>query len=375
MSSGIAPRALVAQVKNTAAWLWEPGSAERAAAARALDALEAAEQDHAGAAGAPPHAYLRLLLAAHYATVATFVPTDVDARIRHHQWVALSSEEELEGACDVVDEIAALDPRAVSARVVETKHGLLSGHDGEWFSVRSGALGRALALGATRVVERLVAVLDAEVERHRAISEEALERKAKPQHALEVCTTVAHNLGDLSRVVDQWPKRGEHEALRVRYLRLGHADAPRADAAVKTFATVGVLNKALMARENHRYLALRKPRALRASRELLLPFGPWLDAWGERVATHEALEERDRAEVVEALLELHESDPEAQACLRGLAGIHRATRGGLALYADRVAARLRKGIGRGAVREAVDVDRARFEAKLDKRYALERGWR
>ena len=32
---------------------------------------------------------LRLRLAAHYATVATFVPTDVDAHIRHHHWMAI----------------------------------------------------------------------------------------------------------------------------------------------------------------------------------------------------------------------------------------------------------------------------------------------
>lgn len=375
MSSGIAPRALVAQVKNTAAWLWQSERPECARAAAMLDDVDAAERDRAGEPGARPHAYLRLLLAAHYATVATFVPTDVDARIRHHQWVALGSAEELESACDVVDEVVALSPAAVSARVIETEHGLLSGHDGEWFSVRAGALGRALSLGATRVAERLADALDAEVERHRAITEEALARRSATQHALEVCTTVSHNLGDLSRVVDQWPRRPEHDALRVRYLRLGHADAPRADGAVRTFTTAGALNKALMARENHRYLPLRKPRALRTSRALLLPFGPWLDAWGELVATHDGLSERDRAEVVEAMLELHEGDPEALGCLRALAGVHRATRGGLALYADALPARLRKGIGRGAVREALDVDRARFEARLDKRYASERGVR
>ena len=55
----------------------------------------------------------------------------------------------------------------------------------------------------------------------------------------------------------------------------------------------GALNKDVMATENHRFLALRKPRALRASRELLLPIGPFFESWGRTVAR--ALDEKDRA--------------------------------------------------------------------------------
>jgi hypothetical protein len=123
-----------------------------------------------------------------------------------------------------------------------------------------------------------------------------------------------------------------------------------------------------MALENHRFLALRKPRALRRSRSLLLPIGPWFDVWGETVCRSELLEEADRAEIAAALVELHFRSPSQEGCLRALAAIHRETRGGLASYAAALPARLRKEIGRGRIREAIDVSRERFEARLESRY-------
>ena len=120
--------------------------------------------------------------------------------------------------------------------------------------------------------------------------------------------------------------------------------------------------------ENHRFLALRRPRALRRSRSLLLPVGPWFDAWGERIATSEHLEESDRAEVVAALVELHLRSPLQEGCLRALAGLHRATRGGVGSYAAALPARLRKELKRGRIRDSIDVPRERFEARIESRF-------
>src|SRR5207302_6296293 len=132
MKSGIAPPLVVEQVKNTAAWLW--------ADPRAAAVVEALTTD-----GTDRLAYLRVLLAAHFTTVATFVPTDVDARIRHHTWMEIENEDALTAACDAVDEVAAWDARWVSARAVDLTRdgdgGSISGHDGEWLGGRAGALG------------------------------------------------------------------------------------------------------------------------------------------------------------------------------------------------------------------------------------------
>lgn len=351
---GIAPELLLSQVKNTAAWLWQD---PRATAVTAV--LDRAQSEG-----------LRALLAAHFATVATFVPTDVDARIRHHAWAAMQTAEEISAACDVVDEVATWDARWVSARTVDDHDGRpVSGHDGEWLGVRAGALGRAASLGASDLVDRLVDALDRELAREEKLFADAYDGGAPPARALSLATIIAHNLGDLSRVVEAWPGGNEVASLRSRYARLGHADGetPR-----PAFVIAGLLNKAIMALENHRFLALRKARGLRGSRSLLLPIGPWFDAWGETIATDDALSERDRAEVVTALLELHASSPDQLGCLRALAGIHRATRGGLELFVPSLPARLRKDAVRGRVRDALDVGVPHFDARIARRYQAER---
>jgi hypothetical protein len=332
---------------------------------RVLDGVD--EADRGFRDGGGDTAYLHLMLAAHFATVATFVPTDVDARIRHHAWWAMEEAEVVDRAATLVDEAAAWDVDAVSARVVASALGPLSGHDGEWLGVRAGALGRAVAVGAETLAARLAGAIDGELDRAERILAEALQGPAP--RALAAATIVAHNLGDLSRVVEAWPKVDALAVHRPRYLRLGHPDAP---APRRPFVMAGALNKALVAHENHRFLPLRQARGLRRARALLLPIGPWLDGWGEVVARHEALDERDRAEVVTALLELHRSAPEQLGCLRALAGVHRATRGGLAIYADALPARLRKDPSRGRVREEIDVEQHHFEARVERRYAVER---
>jgi len=363
VKSGIAPRLVVEQVKNTAAWLWDEPRA--AGATNALGDCGSGSEDRL--------AYLRLLLAAHFSTVATFVPTDVDARIRHHAWVEIESAEALAQACDVVDDVASWDARLVSARTLDVGadpgSGSISGHDGEWLGVRAGALGRAAAIGAADLVERLVADLDRELAREEQVFVEAYQGNAPARRVLSAATILAHNLGDLSRVVDAWPGKGKLADLAARYTRLGHPDGP---ARRPAFVAAGALNKALMALENHRFLFLRKPRGLRTSRALLLPIGPWFDAWGENIARHEGLEDRDRAEVVTGLLEIHASSPEQLGCLRALAGIHRATRGGLEVHVPNLPARLRKDALRGKVRDALDVAPDHFDARIDRRYRSER---
>jgi hypothetical protein len=152
-------------------------------------------------------------------------------------------------------------------------------------------------------------------------------------------------------------------------MRLGHLDARGARPA---FVAAGHLNKAIMAAENHRFLPLRKPRALRSARDLILPMGPWFDAWGETIATHPSLEPSDRAEVLAALLEVHARDGAQEGCLRAIAGMHRATRGGIELYVPDLPARMRKDALRGRVRDVLDVSEDHFAARIDRRYRTER---
>jgi hypothetical protein len=125
-----------------------------------------------------------------------------------------------------------------------------------------------------------------------------------------------------------------------------------------------------MADENHRFHALRKARGLRRSRDLLLPIGPFFEAWGATIATHAALDERDRAEVVAALLAVHEGRPTERGCLRALAAIDARTAGGLQSFAHDLPARLRKLLSSGPIRDALKTPVATFEARMRKRAQL-----
>ena len=355
MKAGIANSVLVDQVRNTASWLWSTPTA-----APLTEIFDAAADD---ADEEPPAIVrtLRLRLAAHYSTVATFVPTDVDAHIRHHMWVAIDDASVFAAARACIDEAAARDATLVSARVSQG----LSGHDGEWFSVRSGALGRALLLGLADEAAALAALIDAELDREERLFADAVATGAPAHTTLALATIVAHNLGDLSRVVDAWPKALAAHPFKERFSRLGHADGPRRRSA---FVLAGALNKELMALENHRFLALRKPRALRRGRELLLPLGPWFDTWGATIARTALLDDTERAEVIAALIDLHLSSPRQEGCLRALAGIHQATRGGLGWFHSALPARLRKEAVRGRIRDSIDVRADVFEARFEKRF-------
>jgi hypothetical protein len=360
---GVAPKRIRFQVENTAAWALEgeTGNASWRAHLLAAEALE--DSWHARESGV---AYLRLSLSAHFATVATLVPTDLDAHIRYHLWQEMESEAELSAALAVVDEAAAWDPRPVSARVVEIPgHAPVHGHAGEWLAVRAGALGRALELRADDVADRLEADIDRELV-HEASAFARAREIGDPVLALKVATTLAHNGGDLSRVVEAYAKgTPRKEQMIARFAKLGHEDSARY---AGEHHLAGHVNKAVMATENHRFLPMRAARSLRAARELILPIAPFFDAWGERVAMSEALELRGRAEALGVLLAAHETSPELLAYQRALAGLDRSFKGGLTRIADELPARARRVVLSGSVRAALGTSEERFLGPVVKAY-------
>lgn len=364
MARGIAPSLLAAQVASTAAWALAGEGAWR-------DALrEAASLEASPGPGADLTArlrYLRTLLAAHFTTVATIVPTDVDSHIRFHFWWGLEDIDALRAAIAVVDETDDWDPRTVSGRTLSLENGsLLSGHDGEWLAVRAGALGRALALGDVSSANALTERIDAEVARESAAYSAVRDAPGRELDALRIATLIAHNLGDLSRVVAAWPAGVRDGAeLRGRLTRLGHDPASLTGEA-------GRVNKAVMADENHRYLPLRAARPLRRGLELVIPFGPFFDPWGATLARSALLDDRDRAAVLAVLLDAHEASPALLAYLRALAGLHQ-VRGGLERLArEHLPARAKKQLSLGSIRDALRASPEAVEARLVNRYRAAR---
>lgn len=315
--------------------------------------------------------YYRLALSAHYTTVATFVPTDVDNQIRKNLWDQTLPPGTTEAMAALVLESYTWDFRPVTARYQESGGAYVCGHQGEWFSVAVGAY----AAHRTTNPELANAVRAAIL--HEVKAEAELFRRLKKAQdgvgLLKASTAIAHNLGDLDRVIDQWELPASDPLRRDGY-KLGHGPHPDFGPLQAELLDAGNLNKAFMASENHRHYPLRKPKCLRRSVDFLLPLGPFFDAWGETVSRHPLLSPEEVAEVVEALIDGFEklSSPKIPlyGYARALGGIQRAFRGGPGRLPDYLPSRAAKALAKGLIPEINRLNPGAFEAQWAKKALL-----
>jgi hypothetical protein len=343
---GVAPAILISHVRNTAPFFYETPADWLARAPHLKPLFDSFAAD----TELDDVTYYRLCVAAHHGTVATFVPTDVDNQIRQRLWQTRLSDDSLRGMVDVVLESRSWDCRAVTARLVvcpETGF-VLSGHNGEWFSCAAGAWA-ATRNRAPELAARVAGEIQDEVTREGALFR-VLASRGDGLGMLRAAALIAHNLGDLQRVLEMWG-RGEDAATD-----FGRASNTALAAACE-------LNKSKMAAENHRNFALRKPRALRRSIDLLLPLGPFFDDWGALLARHPALTPADLGEIAEALLEGLARTPGSIGYTRALAGLESQMRGGAKALQDLVPASKARELKSGELRRLISVSRERFEAQ------------
>ena len=321
---------LVSQVRNTAPYVF--GEDPESASIRALRPAQIIRSYNPDAPLSHA-AYFELCLSAHYLTCATPVPTDVDNQIRKKLWPDdLPLETALEMATFVLEshdwDFVPLGTRVShGAKGSALEHTPLHGHFGEWFTVAVGAYAALAAYRAPEAQHLRDALLDAidqETTRHAEIFA-SVWRAKDGLGALRASVSIAHNFGDLDRVVDMWDLPIA-DPLRLRFYKLTASafDSERKLRHQGRLWTAGELYKSIidgssMALENHRHFALRKPRALRSHPALRIPVGPFFDAWGRAVATH--LEGEALDEVLDALLFGQGKMQKTIGYARGLAGI------------------------------------------------------
>ena len=277
--------------------------------------------------------YFALALSCHLLTCATPVPTDVDNAIRLKLWpegLPLATALEM-GALVVASHDWDFTP--LGARVCMGAPGSawadapLHGHFGEWFTVACAAytaLGRYRAAEAKSLRAQLFAAIVAECERHAQIFA-SLWRAKDGVGALRAAATIAHNVGDLDRVMEMWslpvadPLRLRCGGLTTR--PFDAAGALRHDGRLWTAGELykSTIDGSSMALENHRHFALRKPRVLRTAPALRVPLGPFFDPWGEAVAR--GVPDDALHEVITALIEGWARLPKTLGYGRALAGI------------------------------------------------------
>ena len=356
-SQWISPETLISQVQNTAPFL-EPR-------------LQTKESGPLPELGLTPDGFLRILanwqnllapglareeqlqgyfalcLACHHATVATFVPTDVDTKIRGILWRESRDPEVLRPMLRLALASRAWTEDGISIRAVRG----VSGHNGEQWSAIAGGLGRLLELGDTAQSEEALAAIETEIVREEAVFQQVATEPGAELDLLRLSMTLAHNQGDLKQGMGFWKRTPviapimDHLAARCRF-----------EPAVRIYQQTGI------SAEGHRHYPLRPIKALRRSTATLLPLCPFLDDWGRVVAQLD-----ESHQVLAALVVGCQKVPGQQGYYRAIAGMMAASQGPF----DRAAARMSNSEQRllrgGEMRKLIDVPRVSFESMMRKR--------
>ena len=291
--------------------------------------------------------YFALCLACHHATVATFVPTDVDTKIRGIVWRESRDVDVLRGMLRLALASRGWTEEGISIRAVRG----VSGHNGEQWSAIAGGLGRLLELGDTASAEEALAVIESEIDREQAVFDEVAAETGAELDLLRLSMTLAHNRGDLTQGMGFWKRTAATGPIMDRLSERG-----RFSLAVRIYQHTG------LSAEGHRHYPLRGVRALRQSPATLLPLCPFLDEWGGVVAQLE-----DSHEVLAALVIGCQKVQGQQGYYRAIAGMRAAS----APAFDRAAAHMPNAAQRllreAALRKLIDVPRISFESMMRKR--------
>lgn len=309
--------------------------------------------------------YFALSCACHHASVATYVPTDVDAKIRRALWIDQTDGDELARMFAFALALERWDVSPVSRRVVAVEgHGGVSGHDGERLSILCGAWIGAWNAAATGVADAVEHAIDAELAREAAAFEHARARVGDELRLLDLATVLTHNQGDVMQSLGTKEARCIPDERRLRYTDLARE---RRDRYRGAYGRAARLYKELLAGEGHRHYPLREVKLLRASPTLLLPIGPFLDAWGETLARHPAWSAAQRAEVVAGLLDGCRKVANQEGYYRALCGFDAASAGGIDALEPSFATAARREWKSDATRKKLGVRRVSFESSYQKR--------
>lgn len=291
--------------------------------------------------------YFAFCLACHHATVATFVPTDVDTKIRGIVWHESRDRDVLRPMLRLALASRCWKEDGISVRGL---HGV-SGHNGEQWSAIAGGLGRLLELGDTEAAEEAQAAIETEIEREQAVFDRVAAARDSELDLLRLSMTLAHNRGDLSQGMGFWKRTPLTAPVMDRLSERG-----RFATAVRIYQHTG------LSAEGHRHYPLRSVKALRRSPATLLPLSPFLDEWGATVAQLE-----ESPEVLAALVNGCQKIPGQQGYYRAIVGMRAASASAFERAAAHMPNSAQRLLRDAALRKLVDVPRVSFESMMRKR--------
>ena len=316
--TGIAPNILLTHVINTAPFLFagqlDTTGHERAFLAKLifykknLNALKNIDLTE----------YFHICLAAHWTTAGTFVPTDVDNQIREGLWKHSDIKKNIERMAKLTIDSWTWDYEQVTNRKSYNpeRAQVMSTHEGTWLSVAIGAYNALMKNKLFDLAKDVADVILAEVDKEEKL---LLELQEKRDHInfLRSSALMAHNFGDLDRVIDQW-EMPDDDAFRKRIYKLGHK---LNDAQNTILVFTGQVNKAFCSVEKHRHMSMRQPKCLRRSNKFLIPVGPFMDKWGRDLGASDNLSLEEKGEIVAAFVDGYKRQDAALGYVRAYHGM------------------------------------------------------
>lgn len=305
--NGIAPNILLKHVENTAPFLFQGELDTSKEKCEYLEKLRFYKKNLKALSHINLSEYFHICMAAHWSTAGTFVPTDVDNQIREGLWKHKSIKKHIEKMARITIDSWKWDYEQVTNRKCYNtiSNEVMSTHEGTWLSVAIGAYCALISNDMKDLAQEVADVIKAEIKKEEQL---LLRLRQERDHInfLRAAPLMAHNFGDLDRVIVQWNMLEENFCKSI--YKLGHIENPDYD---PILVYTGKVNKKFTSKENHRHMSLRQPKCLRKSYKFLIPVGPFMDKWGKDLGGTSLLTSEEKAEVIIALFEGYKRQEEA----------------------------------------------------------------
>lgn len=316
--TGIAPNLLLKDIEVTAPWIFK-GEIDLSGPKRAFLAKLVFYKKNLGLLKTIDLAeYFYLCMSAHWSTAGTFVPTNVDNQIREGLWKHPNVLKHIEKMARITIDSWTWDYEQVTNRKSYNPElgQVMSTHEGTWLSVAIGAYCALERNKKTELAQEMKDVILAEIKKEEML---LLNLREKRDHInfLRSTALMAHNFGDLDRVIDQWEMPQDHP-FRMQIYKLGHQLNPNYS---PVLAFSGQVNKNFLSVENHRHMSMRQAKSLRRSHRYLIPVGPFMDTWGRTLGKAPELSLADKGEIVSYLFEGFKRQDKAYGYARAYHGL------------------------------------------------------
>ncbi len=324
--TGIAPNILLKHVENTAPFIFNGEVDTKAKNCEFLATLKNYKKNSKLIKNLSLYEYFHMCLCAHWSTAGTFVPTDVDNQIREKLWKHSSILKHIDKMAKTTIEAWKWDYSQVTNRKSYNRMNeqMMSTHEGTWLSVAIGAYCALVKYEKNDLAKDMADVILEEIKKEEKILTQLREDRDHINF-LRAAPLMAHNFGDLDRVMEQWNMDGSDPFFKHIY-KLGHQLNPNYS---PILVYTGKVNKEFSSKENHRHMSMRQPKCLRRSYKFLIPVGPFMDDWGTTLGQSNNLTLMEKAEIVAALYDGYKRQDQAFGYIRAYRNLIRELENGL----------------------------------------------